>query len=225
MFSHLTNVSRVSDVDPTDREAAREAPPPQHRRRPVVWIGAVVVAALVAVAVWVIGTGDDQPQAASTQAALEGAPSLQDLAEQAESPSSDDAAPDFSVPTADGEAFTLSRHLAADGRPVILNLWASWCFPCRAEMPAIDDFAASHPEIAVVGVAVQDDVVAAEEFAEELGVSYIIGFDEKDEVNDGYRPLGLPATFFIAPDGTVVKRHFGTVTAESLAEDVAALFG
>lgn len=191
----------------------------------MVWLGVGVLLAAVGVGAWAIGFGDEQPQAATPQAALEDAPSLQDLAEQAESPASEDTAPDFSVPTAAGQAFTLSRHLAEDGRPVILNLWASWCFPCRAEMPAIDEFAAAHPDIAVVGVAVQDDVVAAEEFAAELGVTYIIGFDEKDEVNDGYRPLGLPATFFIAADGTVAKRHFGTVTVESLSADVAALFG
>ena len=50
-------------------------------------------------------------------------------------------------------------------------------------------------------------------------------FDEKDEVNNDYRPLGLPATFFIAADGSIAKRHFGTVTADSLGEDVASLFG
>jgi hypothetical protein len=92
-------------------------------------------------------------------------------------------------------------------------------------MPAIDAFAAAHPEIRVVGVAVQDDPVAAAAFAGEIGVAYTIGFDDKDEVNDAYRPLGLPATFYISSDGIVVKRQFGGVTEESLAADVAALFG
>lgn len=201
------------------------SPAPQPRR---FRLAIVVVALVVAVAGGVfvlLRQGGEQQTAATPGAALDDAPTLQDLAAEADSPAGDDPAPDFSVVTADGDAFTLSRHLSEDGRPVILNLWASWCFPCREEMPAIDAFAAGHPEIAVVGIAVQDDIVSAEEFAAEIGVSYIIGFDEKGEVNDAYRPLGLPATFFIAADGTVAKRHFGVVTEESLAEDVAALFG
>ena len=201
-----------------------------HRR--LAAVAAVAVVALVAGIGVVLWNGDDSggPDSGTTldtaPGALADAPTLQDLAGSAEeTPQSEDAAPDFSVRTADGGAFTLSSHLADDGRPVVVNLWASWCFPCRAEMPAIDAFAAAHPEIAVVGVAVQDDPVAAEKFAEEINVAYIIGFDEKDEVNDSYRPLGLPATFYISADGVVVKRQFGAVTEESLAEDAAALFG
>ncbi len=158
--------------------------------------------------------------------ALDAAPSLQDLAASGEgTPQNEDVAPDFSVRTIGGGAFTLSDHLAADGRPVILNLWASWCFPCRAEMPAIDAFAAAHPEIEVVGVSVQDDPVAAEDFVAEIGVTYTIGHDEKNEVNDTYRPLGLPATFLISADGVIVKRLFGGVTEESLEADLVLFSG
>lgn len=196
---------------------------PNSRRLALGIGGAVVV--LVVAAIWLLSDDAPQETAETPQAALDNAPTLQELAEQAPTPAGDDAAPDFSVITAGGGAFTLSQHLADDGRPVIVNLWASWCLPCREEMPAIDAFAAAHPEVVVVGVAVQDDVVSAERFAEEIGVTYIIGFDEKNEVNDAYRPLGLPATFFIHPDGTIAKRHFGLVTEESLAEDVSQLFG
>ncbi len=151
---------------------------------------------------------------------------LRDLASAVDdAPTGDDVAPDFSVPTLHGEGFTLSRHLAEDGRPVILNLWASWCFPCREEMPTLDAFQKAHPEVAVVGVAVQDDIVAAERFATEIGVEYTIGFDEKDVVNVEYSPLGLPATFWISSDGAVAKRLFGTLTAESLETDLAVFSG
>ncbi len=192
-------------------------------------LGAVIVGVLVlllgafGIFLWV---GGDPEGGTADATALQDAPTLQELADSAtDTPKSDDAAPDFSVRTGDGAAFTLSQHLADDGRPVIMNLWASWCFPCRAEMPAIDAFATAHPEVKVVGVAVQDDPVSAAEFADEIGVAYTIGFDEKDEVNDAYRPLGLPATFYISSDGIVVKRQFGGVTEESLAADVAELFG
>lgn len=209
----------------TNEAQPESSPAPPQPRRTLALVVVALVVALAGGVFLLLRQGGEQQTAATPGAALEDAPTLQELADEADSPAGDDPAPDFSVVTANGEAFTLSRHLSEDGRPVILNLWASWCFPCREEMPTIDSFAAAHPEVAVVGVAVQDDIVSAEEFAAEIGVSYIIGFDEKDEVNDAYRPLGLPATFFIAADGTVAKRHFGVVTVESLAQDAAALFG
>ena len=133
-------------------------------------------------------------------------------------------APIFSVETQQGE-FSLSDHIADDGRPVFLNLWASWCFPCREEMPAIDAAASAHPEVAFIGVAVQDTQAEAESFAEEIGVSYLLGFDTDDVVNDAYRPLGLPASYIIDGDGVIVERIFGKVTEEDLADKFAEHFG
>lgn len=201
-------------------------PQPKHARPGFVFgvIGLIVVVVVILVA---LVTSDPASTASNDPSgALDAVPDLQDLAGVAEdAPRNADAAPDFSVRTHDGGAFTLSKHLEEDGRPVILNLWASWCFPCREEMPAIDAFAAANPEIKVVGVAVQDDAGSAADFADELGVTYTIGFDEKDEVNVEYRPLGLPATFFISSEGIIVKRIFGGVTEDSLGADAAELFG
>ncbi len=133
-------------------------------------------------------------------------------------------APIFAVETTDGE-FDLSDHLANDGRPVFLNLWASWCFPCREEMPAIDASAAAHPDIAFIGVSVQDSRSDAEAFGEEIGVSYTLGFDDDDAVDGAYQPLGLPASYIISSDGIILERIFGKVTEEDLAEKFATYFG
>jgi len=189
------------------------------RLLPWLLVGMVVVGA----AVWyqVTTPGDTDP----TTAPIDGVRSLQELAESSpDIPGTDEPAPDFSVELFGGGSFSLADHLATDGRPVIVNLWASWCTPCRQEMPIIDAFAAAHPEIAVIGVAVMDDIGLAGEFAEEIAVSYPLGFDDREQVMVGYRVTGLPATFWIAPDGTILKRLFGVVTAESLDEDLA-LFG
>ena len=75
-------------------------------------------------------------------------------------------APDFTVELFDGTRFRLSDHLGDDGRPVVLNLWASWCLPCRAEMPELDEAARAHPEVLFLGVAVDDTRRAAEAFAD-----------------------------------------------------------
>lgn len=152
-------------------------------------------------------------------------PDLGDITENDPNvPGTDEAAPTFALQAIGGEVFDLAGHLANDGRPVVLNLWASWCAPCRAEMPAIDTSSQRHPEVAFVGVAVQDDLDKATAFADEIAVSYTLAFDD-GTVEDAYPVLGLPATFFIAGDGTIVKRHFGIVTIDSLDDDIAELFG
>ena len=152
-------------------------------------------------------------------------PDLRDLAaEDPNAPGTNEAAPAFALDTFEGERFDLADHLATDGRPVVLNLWASWCPPCRAEMPAIDTASQRHPEVRFVGVAVRDDAAAASAFAEEIAVSYTMAFDD-GTVEDRYPVLAMPATFFISGDGTIVKRHFGVVTVDSLDDDIAELFG
>ncbi|MGI9585563.1 MAG: TlpA family protein disulfide reductase [Acidimicrobiia bacterium] len=139
--------------------------------------------------------------------------------------STSEIAPIFVVPTTTGEEFSLSGHLADDGRPVFLNLWASWCFPCREEMPAIDKSSQSHPEVAFIGVSVQDAEADAQSFADEIGVTYTIGFDENDAVDDAYTPLGLPASYIISAEGVILERIFGRVTEEDLNQKFAAHFG
>jgi len=139
----------------------------------------------------------------------------------------DDAelAPDFVVPTADGGTFSLDAHLASDGRPIFLNLWASWCFPCREEMPAIDAASIANPEVAFIGVSVQDTTSEAQAFLDEVRVGYTVGFDEDNTVDNEYRPLGLPASYIISSDGEILERIFGKVTEEDLAEKFAKHFG
>ena len=139
-------------------------------------------------------------------------------------PQDAEIAPSFSVPTEDGE-FSLAEHLASDGRPIFLNLWASWCFPCREEMPAIDRSSHAFPEVAFIGVSVQDSRSDAEAFADEIGVTYLLGFDDDDVVDGAYKPLGLPASYIISSDGVIVERIFGKVTEEDLAAKFAGHFG
>ena len=134
-------------------------------------------------------------------------------------------APRFVVPTPEGGTFSLDEHLASDGRPVFLNLWASWCFPCREEMPAIDRASKVHTDVAFIGVSVTDNRPDAEAFVEEIQVTYQIGFDDDGGVDNEYRPLGLPASYIISSEGVILERIFGIVTEEDLAEKFAEHFG
>ncbi|MGH8945339.1 MAG: TlpA family protein disulfide reductase [Acidimicrobiia bacterium] len=126
-------------------------------------------------------------------------------------------APDFAVEMIGGGRFDLSDHLEHDGRPLVLNLWASWCLPCREEIPEIDAFAADHPEIAVLGVSVQDTEAGAVAFAEELAPGYPLAIADA-AFDAAYPRIGLPATYVIDADGIVDEIFNGILDRETLEE-------
>jgi cytochrome c biogenesis protein CcmG/thiol:disulfide interchange protein DsbE len=124
-------------------------------------------------------------------------------------------APGFNVPLLEGGDFDLTDHVENDGRPVVLNLWASWCIPCRTEMPALSEFARANPEVLVLGVAVEDSQAEASAFADEIGVRYPLAMGNA-AFEASYPRLGLPVTYFIGPDGVVTGLHNGLIDAETL---------
>ena len=130
-------------------------------------------------------------------------------------------APDLRVTLFDGSTFDLGEHLSRDGRPVLLNLWASWCPPCREEMPYLDDAARRHPEVLFLGVAVQDDAVAASEAAHDLGLAYPLGADLDGSVDAAFPSPGLPATFLIGSDGTLIGAVYGGLEPQDIEDLVA----
>lgn len=128
----------------------------------------------------------------------------------------DEPGPDFTLVLFDGTRFTLSEHLDRDGRPVVMNFWASWCVPCREEMPDFDAVARRNPEVLFLGVAVQDTETAAREFAEEIAVSYPLGLDADGAILEKYPILGLPATWFITSEGIIAARWMGQLDQDGL---------
>lgn len=131
-------------------------------------------------------------------------------------------APDFTLVGADG-----TRHRLSDyrGRPVVINFWATWCPPCRAEMPALDQAYHQHREagLLVIGVNMQESREVVQAFRESLGVHFPFALDEKGAVSRQYQVRGLPTTFFIAPDGTVAVRWTGMLTEEALTRILSAI--
>ena len=190
------------EPEPAEEIEALEPEAIDSRRR---WLPIAVVVALILIAVPVALSLTSSDDSSSADAGAEVLPGIVESG----------LAPDFDTELLDGGSFRLSNHLAEDGRPVFLNLWASWCFPCREEMPAIDALAAAHPEILFLGVAVQDSLNGAKGFADEIGVTYPLAFDETNEVSDLYPALGLPGTYLIAADGQLVAKLIGGSTMET----------
>jgi len=127
------------------------------------------------------------------------------------------AAPDFTLDTLEGSPLTLSD---LRGRPVMLNLWASWCLPCRVEMPAIERVFQRHREdgLLVVGlnVTAQDSEAAARLFAQEFGLSFPIVLDRDGTASARYELMGLPSTYFIDRGGIIREVIIGGPMSEAV---------
>jgi thiol-disulfide isomerase/thioredoxin len=106
------------------------------------------------------------------------------------------------------------------GRPLLVNFWASWCGPCRAEMPALERFAARSDGLAVVGLAVDDVPSRLRAFAGEAGVTFPLGIASGRVARD-YRATSLPVTAIIDAEGRLASTWFGEIHCEEL-EAVAA---
>jgi thiol-disulfide isomerase/thioredoxin len=125
--------------------------------------------------------------------------------------------PDFTVDLLEGGTFRLADHMADDGRPLIVNLWASWCVPCREEMPDLSDFAEANPGIAIIGVAVEDTLDDATAFGEEINPDYPLAFGNA-RFDAAYPNFGLPVTYFLDEAGVVTSVYNGILTPETLVE-------
>ena len=113
------------------------------------------------------------------------------------------------------------------GKWVVVNFWATWCAPCREEMPELSALDAMHEHIEVIGLAYEDiEPKALREFLAEHPVVYPIAIvDTYDPPADFETPRGLPMTYLIAPDGTVARQVVGPVSAREIAEAIAATGG
>lgn len=100
---------------------------------------------------------------------------------------------------------------------MVLNLWASWCLPCRTEIPEISAFADNNPGVRVLGVAVDDTEASATDFARSIGATYELAVGDSN-FESAYPRLGLPVTYFIDSSGTVTDVFNGILNEGTLAE-------
>ncbi len=131
-------------------------------------------------------------------------------------------APDFTIELFGGGSFTLSEMR---GEPVVVNIWASWCKPCRAEMPAFENVWRQYKDrgVVFVGVDYQDNEEDATAFLEELDITYMNGPDVGDNIYEEYEATGVPETFFIDRNGIIVRKFIGDLSEAQLATFVEDL--
>jgi len=129
-------------------------------------------------------------------------------------------AADFNLATLDGKRVSRADYR---GRPVLINFWATYCAPCRREMPLIERTAAQHPRLVVLLIDERDNRQSASAFIAELHITSTVLFDGDGKVGDAYGISGLPTTFFIRPDGGIEGRYIGETNAGILGPHISAI--
>lgn len=214
-----------------------------NRRRGVLIVGLLLVVAGLAAGIGVLdrdepaapgpGGGSAGGQApapgapgSATGQAPGGGPAQPGTSGQAPSPSGSPvvapgtAAPDFTLRDLEGRPVRLSDFR---GKVVFLNFWASWCYPCRQEMPEIRKLVAkAPPDLVVLGVTTSDRASPEEikTFVEENGYDWVFVYDDGSRVGRDYRITFLPTSYFIDPGGIVRARYIGPMTVEQMEEYV-----
>ncbi|MBI2333064.1 MAG: redoxin domain-containing protein [Chloroflexi bacterium] len=134
-------------------------------------------------------------------------------------------APDFTLPTLDGTEVSLSQF---HGKPVLINFWASWCAPCREEMPELVRAYEAHKVdgllILGLNLTFQDSLPEVQHFVNEFKMTFPVLLDEDGAVAEKlYRIPGLPMSVFINQDGTIERIHVGIMSGEQVEQFVGEI--
>lgn len=131
-------------------------------------------------------------------------------------------APDFNLESLDGGRIQLSE---LRGQPVVVNFWATWCTPCRREMPDFQSVYERYKEngLMMIGLNVGEARVGIEEFRDQVGFQFPVLVDQQEEAQTAYRILPLPATFFIDRTGKISAIYQHQMTRSQIESEVIRL--
>jgi thiol-disulfide isomerase/thioredoxin len=189
-------------------------------------VAAVGVVALAAVAVnfYMPWRALDKPMPLASNSGRSGAANT-DVADAVACPA--DAKParfDFTLKDVDGRSVALSQY---KGKVILLDFWATWCGPCKIEIPGFIEFQAKYGKdgLQVIGVSVDDTPEQLAPYVKQLKMNYLVlqGLGH-DDVQDAYGPLvGIPTTVLISRDGKVCATHAGFAAKETFEREIKAL--
>lgn len=164
------------------------------------------------------GTSAVQPESAAGEA-------TKSVAERPTRPYPNHHAPDFTLTDLEGQPVQLS---SLKGKKVFINFWASWCPPCKAEMPDLVEMSKKYQgqvEFYGVNLTTQDTVEKAKGFVKEYGIEFPTLLDERGEVGGRYGVVSIPTSFTIDENGVVVQRTGGQLSRSAMEEMLQDVIG
>lgn len=148
-----------------------------------------------------------------------------ELTESGETEQAKAAAPDFTVCDKDGNEIHLSDYV---GKPVVLNFWASWCGPCKMELPDFQEKYLEHgEEVQFLMINLTDGtretMDGAAAFVSEQGYTFPVFYDTKSSASAAYGTYSIPVTYFIDSEGYAIGRAVGAIDGETLQRGIAMI--
>ena len=133
-----------------------------------------------------------------------------------------ESAPSFTLKLLDGKDFNFADY---KGKPVLINFFASWCLPCREEMPVLEKIVQQYGSKGVVflGIAIDDTEEKMKDFVAKYGVTFPVGLDKTATIQKSFGIYGIPTTYFIDKQGVINYSHSGSVTEELLQHELDKL--
>jgi cytochrome c biogenesis protein CcmG/thiol:disulfide interchange protein DsbE len=130
-------------------------------------------------------------------------------------------APDFKLNSLSGVPMALSQF---KGKPVLINFWASWCEPCKQEMPLIESYAKKYSDkLVVIGLDSEESPLIVQDYINRLGIKFTILIDSDGSVSDLFRINGFPTTVFIDPTGRIQAEQIGSLSDESMQRSLSSI--
>ena len=190
-----------------------------------------VAMAAVAVAILLVmlapGAGTDDSAAPAAKGNLTGSPNSAEADAAADAKVTGKAAPlGFTLKDMNGVDVKLA---AFKGKPIVINFWATWCGPCRAEIPSLVELQKQYgdegQDVVILGISVDDPVEKLKPYAAQMKMNYpVLVGNGREDVQDAFGPLwGIPVTVFIGRDGTIAKKHSGIASKEQFEQEIKAL--
>ncbi len=207
--------------EPVETSDAPQPGPPSGYGRTVAWIATGAVGLVLVVLLLSPGNGGSgtAPAGVPTEAEIAAAVDAAEDANAAGSP----AQLGFTLKDMNGVDVSLASF---KGKVILLNFWATWCGPCKAEIPALVELQTQYADdLVVLGLSVDDTVEQLRPYAAEYAINYpVLVGNGREDVQEAYGPLwGIPVSVFIGRDGVIHKKHSGIGTKEQFEREIKAL--